>query len=161
MTEKVTIGYNEWIITTFTHEQKILSVPYVSYFFLKRYNWNVNTHLELSRIFFCNFLSTIFFFDWRTQSASHWLRFKVSLVMVQTTLFMNFSSKKKNPLLRLYFKIIDDFLKNTWRDYHYKCSSKNLFYHPCISLSYNSQSESVSRWWFKNELFGGNCLEVK
>ena len=101
------------------------------------------------------------FFDWRTQSASHWLRFKVSLVMVQTTLFMNFSSKKKNPLLRLYFKIIDDFLKNTWRDYHYKCSSKNLFYHPCISLSYNSQSESVSRWWFKNELFGGNCLEVK
>ena len=136
MTEKVTIGYNEWIITTFAHEQKIISVPYVSYFFLKRYNWNVNTHLELSRIFFCNFLSTIFFFDWRTQSASHWLRFKVSLVMVQTTLFMNFSSKKKNPLLRLYFKIIDDFLKNTWRDYHYKCSSKNLFYHPCISLSY-------------------------
>ena len=124
-------------------------------FFLKRYNWNVNTHLELSRIFFCNFLSTIFFFDWRTQSASHWLRFKVSLVMVQTTLFMNFSSKKKNPLLRLYFKIIDDFLKNTWRDYHYKCSSKNLFYHPCISLSYNSQSKSVSRWSFKNELFWG------
>ena len=161
MTEKVTIGYNEWIITTFTHEQKILSVPYVSYFFLKRYNWNVNTHLELSRIFFCNFLSTIFFFDWRTQSASHWLRFKVSLVMVQTTLFMNFSSKKKNPLLRLYFKIIDDFLKNTWRDYHYKCSSKNLFYHPCISLSYNSQSESVSRWSLENELFWGNCLEVK
>ena len=35
MTEKVTIGYNEWIITTFTHEQKIISVPYVSYFFFK------------------------------------------------------------------------------------------------------------------------------
>ena len=72
-----------------------------------------------------------------------------------------FFIQEEEPLLRLYFKIIDDFLKNTWRDYHYKCSSKNLFYHPCISLSYNSQSESVSRWSFKNELFGGNCFEVK
>ena len=100
-------------------------------FFLKRYNWNVNTHLELSRfqnIFFAIFCLRYFFFDWRTQSASHWLCFKVSLVMVQTTLFMNFSSKKKNPLLWLYFKIIDDFLKNTWRDYHYKCSSKDFIF---------------------------------
>lgn len=91
MTEKVTIGYNEWIITTFTHEQKIISVPYVSYFFLKRYNWNVNTHLELSRIFFLQFSVYDIFF---------WLKDSISKSL---TAFQGFISYGANNFIHEFF----------------------------------------------------------
>ena len=130
--------------------------------FLKRYNWNVNTHLELSRIYFLQFSVYDIFFDWRTQSASHWLRFKVSLVMVQTTLFMNFSSKKKNPYCDCILRLLMIFLKIHEGITIINAAVKIFFIiHAFHCRMYNSQSESVSRWSFKNELFGGNCFEVK
>ena len=72
MTEKVTIGYNEYIITTHTHitnKKKICPICLLRFFFslvktTANKSQNSVTHLELSRIFFCNFVaeSSKFFF---------------------------------------------------------------------------------------------------